>query len=759
LDDFEHKARLAIDAGVDAVLVQDLGAARVLAALCPDWPIHASTQMTLTSAECIEAVATLGVRRVVLPRELSIAEIAKIHRRTSVELEAFVHGALCVAYSGQCLTSESLGGRSANRGQCAQACRMPYRLICDGEERDLDDQKYLLSPQDLAAFDLVPRLIEAGVSGFKIEGRLKTAEYVANITRNYRTAIDAAAGRPAVFTPVQVEEMQLSFSRGFSHGWLEGCDHKRLVPGLSSANRGVLLGRVKGAGKGRVRIELASSIKRGDGIVFDGDRMADAEQGSRVYEVFVQGRSLEESVSSGVVDLTFGHGAIDIEKLRADQKVWKTDDPELSRRLRKTFAGPDPQRRVDLDIEVRAAVGSPLRITARAASGAACSLESVELLEEARKHPLSADLLREQLGRLGGTVYQLRQLEARIEGRPMAPLSVLGKLRHELVRRIDAAVAERPRRGLAPESPLPALRAAARAAVNSSPPLAGIRLHVLCRCLEQVPTLLDCGVTSLIVDFQDIRQYAAAVQLAHAGGAEIFIATPRIQKPAEMGIFRVLARHGADGILARNLAGLAFFREQQVRVAADFSLNAANELSVRWLREQGAQRVAAAYDMNRDQLLDMIAAVPPEWLEIVVHQHMPMFHMEHCVFCAVLSPGTNKTNCGRPCDRHKVLLRDHLGAEHPLAADVGCRNTLFNATPQSAAEIVSLLVKRGVQDFRIELLDSAEASDPRELIALYRDLLADRITGREVWSRLKAVNRVGVTRGTLEARRDPLAIL
>ena len=151
------------EAGVDAVLVQDLGLVRLIRAISPDLAIHASTQMTLTSAECIRAVEALGIERVVLARELSIDEIRKIHAATGVEMETFVHGALCVAYSGQCLTSESLGGRSANRGQCAQACRLPYDLVCDGEDVELGDVKYLLSPQDLAAYPLVPELIDAGV--------------------------------------------------------------------------------------------------------------------------------------------------------------------------------------------------------------------------------------------------------------------------------------------------------------------------------------------------------------------------------------------------------------------------------------------------------------------------------------------------------------------------------------------------------------------------------------------------------------------
>ena len=194
-------------------------------------------------------------------------------------------------------------------------------------------------------------------------------------------------------------------------------------------------------------------------------------------------------------------------------------------------------------------------------------------------------------------------------------------------------------------------------------------------------------------------------------------------------------------------------------MVADFSLNVTNELSAEYLRGLGAERVTVGYDLNRDQLLDLVDAVPAGWLEVVVHQHMPMFHMEHCVFCAVLSPGTNKTNCGRPCDTHDVTLRDRIGMEHPLRADVGCRNTLYNAVPQSAAEIVPDLVQHGVRHFRVELLAESAADEIAATIGLYRGLLAGRLRGQQVWSRLQAANRVGVTRGTLEERRNPLAIL
>src|SRR5690606_23210033 len=178
------------------------------------------------------------------------------------------------------------------------------------------------------------------------------------------------------------------------------------------------------------------------------------------------------------------------------------------------------------------------------------------------------------------------------------------------------------------------------------------------------------------------------------------------------------------------------------------SLNAANELTAAWVIDRGAVRLTASYDLNREQLLDLVSATPAAWWEVVVHQHMPMFHMEHCVFCAVLSPGTNKSNCGRPCDRHRVELRDRIGMEHPLHADVGCRNTLFNAVPQSAAEVVPTLLTRGLRDFRIELVDESE-EDVQQIVSLYRDLLARRVTGKQVWTQLQAANRVGVTRGTL----------
>lgn len=768
----ESLVRTLANANVDAVLVQDLGLLRLIRATCPELTLHASTQMTLTSAECIRVAEELGIARVVLPRELSIDDIVRLRKSTSVELECFVHGALCVAYSGQCLTSESLGGRSANRGQCAQACRLPYDLICDGEDVDLGPQKYLLSPQDLAAYELTPDLIAAGISCFKIEGRLKTAEYVANITRHYRQAIDIAMREePIRFSRDEVREMELSFSRGFSPGWLKGDDHKMLVPATSSAKKGVSLGRVSRVLHDTVEIRLESPVKRGDGIAFEGDRQANEEQGGRVYGVLIRGRQQEDEVASGIVELEFQHDSIDFSRLWPGQQVFKTDDPQLTARLRKTFSGADPLRKRPVTAKVRAVVGEPLEIEFLLNSHLDESAEqtprskvvSDEPLPVARKHAITEEFLAEQLSRLGNTPYILDRLDAVIEGGPMVPLSVLSKLRQQLVADLDRLTVETRPRWLHPTSALAELKSGipqdSAVPDSSRTPI----LHVLCRTLSQVQQACREDATSavgtiLYADFQDLREYREAVDVAHDSGRRIYLAPPRIQKPDEFGIFRALQKQSPDGILVRNLAGLRYCSEQRIPYVTDYSLNATNELTVDYLLNEGANRVTASYDLNRDQLLNLVDAVPASHLEVVIHQHMPMFHMEHCVFCAVLSPGTNKTNCGRPCDRHLVQLRDRVGSEHPLKADVGCRNTLYNAVPQSGAEVVSDLIERGVRDLRIEFLDESPAEVTR-VLHLYQDLVAGRIRGEDVWRKLNAANRVGVTRGTLEERRNPLAIL
>ncbi|MEI7458210.1 MAG: DUF3656 domain-containing protein [Pirellula sp.] len=754
----KHVAQLAA-AGVDAVLVQDLGAVRLIHEVCPQLSVHASTQMTMTSAETIHAIESLRIDRVVLARELSLSEIRKITAATKMPVETFVHGALCVAYSGQCLTSESLGGRSANRGQCAQACRLNYDLICDGVQRNLEDNRYLLSPQDLAGYELVPDLIDAGVCSLKIEGRLKTPEYVANIVGHYRKAIDAAMeGQRLKWTEQTKREMEMSFSRGFTPGWLEGCNHKRLVPGITSAKRGVLVGKVVSLKGERLVVDLESPLIKGDGVVLQGDRIAGSEIGGRIFQVFVNGKPTDNP-SSGRVELAFQNGLFKNAEVQSGQTLWQTDSPQLSKRLRATFASEHFTRKIPIEVVLRVAVGSPISATInwKDLSGEQQSFEiqSLHKPEMARKHPTSAEDLQQQFSRLGNSPYELRSLSAEILGEPMVPLSVLGELRKIMLEQLDQARMTVANRQI-DESGI-----SARMLPNLEPVSDGasVCLSVLVRTMEQLRQVLSDGQKAVYVDFHDIREYRQAVQEAREAGATIHIATLRIQKPGELGLFKAMARHNADGWLVRNLAALDYANQHGIPTIGDFSLNITNPLTAEWLMSRGLSRLTSSYDLNRDQLTELVAMLPKTWLEVVIHQHMPMFHMEHCVFCTVLSPGTNKSNCGRPCDRHEVKLKDRLGVEHVLHADIGCRNTLYNGHAQSGAEATPKLIRMGIKYFRIELLRDAPANETKRLLGLYRDLLAGKIDGPTVWKSLKAENRVGVTRGTLEQPRNPLAIL
>ncbi|MCA9064295.1 MAG: DUF3656 domain-containing protein, partial [Planctomycetaceae bacterium] len=495
----------------------------------------------------------------------------------------------------------------------------------------------------------------------------------------------------------------------------------------------------------RVTVDLSCPVRPGDGVVFEGDRLANAEQGGRVYQVFTHGRQVSEAHAGQIADLAFDRRSVDLQKLATGLQVWKTDDPQLNRRLRESWAGADPRRRVALQLRVKAHVGSVLEIEGKADNGAVCNVVSDQKLEVAKRHPADESLLSTQLGRLGGTVYRLTHLVADFCGAPMIPHSVLGQLRRQMVEQLAASVPV-PKRAISNDSVLAQLR-------SRMPPTEFSRqdpsLTVLCRNLDQLKATGNIGAQTIITDFADIREYREAVRWGNETGVEVAVATPRIQKPGEVGIFRAIARLQPSAVLVRNLSGIRFFRDAGIKSIGDFSLNVTNELTAEFLMGLGLRSVAASYDMNRDQLLNLAHVIPAQWLDVVIHQHMPMFHMEHCVFCAVLSPGTNKSNCGRPCDHHQVELRDRAGIEHPLTADVGCRNTLFNAIPQSGAELVPELLNCGIRSFRVELLRESP-EELRRIVELYRQLIDGHISGTSVWKSLNAMNRVGITRGTLE---------
>jgi len=756
LADAEDYLRTIIASGVDAAIVQDIGICRLIRKLSPDFPIHCSTQMTITSAAGVAFARELGAQLVVLARENSLTDIAAINSAQAaaevpLPLEVFVHGALCVAYSGQCLTSESLGGRSANRGECAQACRLPYDLISDGVQVPLGDKRYLLSPQDLSGLEVLPDLIRAGVASLKIEGRLKSPEYVASITRVYRQALDkvmadlTGVAAPKFEAKTARYELEMSFSRGLFTGWFRGIDNQKLAHARFGTKRGVFLGEVARVENESVVLRLTAPLKPGDGIVFDAGKPDEREQGGRVYQV--------ATARSGETALRFGHGDIDWRRVRSGQLVWKTNDPALDREVRTTFEGDKIRFQRPITLEVHGRAGAPLTLIANDGHGHVVQLDSNVPLAAAEKQPLTPERLREQLGRLGGTPFKLGELHSHLEGGVILPVSELNRLRRDAATALETLCAT-PHRWQLTDATL--RQSALLGSPSTAPAPAAPELIAVIRLLEQLDAAWFAGARTIYCEFENPKHYRDAVarfrELQRSeieNSSTIWVAPPRVFKPGEEWILKQVRSSDADGYLVRNHEHLAFFKADRRR--GDFSLNVANPLTAEYLlQHHGLERVTASYDLNITQLEALLQGAPGTWFDLTVHQHMPMFHMEHCVFCAFLSSGKDYRDCGRPCDTHRVALRDRVGAELPLKADAGCRNTVFNNRAQTGAEYVARLIELGARSFRVEFVNES-ADEVTRTLTRYGELLRGEITGAELWRELKLLNQLGVTRGQMES--------
>jgi putative protease len=740
----EEQVRACAGAAVDAVIVQDFGVAQVVRAVAPGLRVHASTQMTCTDAAGVLLAREGGADRVILARELSLDDIAAIRRATDVEIEVFVHGALCIAYSGQCLTSEAIGGRSANRGACAQACRLPYELVVDGVARELGDLAYLLSPEDLEASALVPELARLGVVSLKIEGRLKGPEYVAATTTLYRRAVDALAGAAGPTEEDRATALQM-FTRGSGPGFLAGVDHQRLVDGRTCDHRGLLAGASLGLrsirGRRCIALRTEEPIARGDGLLVE----VDPEVGGRVWAIFEGGVEIEQAGAGREVCVWLGPDRPVDDAERAGARVWKTSDPAREKRALSPLREP---HRVRLDVHVRGTLGEVPVFEATTARGGHAVVSGDVPLEKARTQATTADALREKLGRLGETPFVLGELTIDLPEGVMLPLSTLNRARRAMT---DALAAPAVGHATTDRTHVELL-AAARSPDRPAPP-AG--LFVLCRTLDQAHAALDAGADGVYLDFLELVGTGAAVRAlrARSSPAHVTLAAPRIRKPGEEKIDRYLAQLAPDAILVRSLGSLhdgALEGPEATPRIGDFSLNVTNRLSAVAVLGRGLAAFTPSFDLDANQLGALLDREMSPFAEVVVHHPMPLFHMEHCVIAALLSEGRDHKTCGRPCEAHAVSLRDRSGVAHPVEADVGCRNTVFHGAAQSAAALVPALAAGGVRRFRVELVREP-ASEVSRLVEAYRALVVGRKSPAETWRELKTppAGGYGVVRGSL----------
>jgi putative protease len=666
---------------------------------------------------------------------------------------------------------------------------MPYDLVVDGEVRDLGEVKYLLSPKDLAGYKAVPGLAEAGVVSLKVEGRYKGPAYVTSVVEGYRRWLDAVGRGPTPADEARMaadlDRMALAYSRGFSDGFLGGSDHQTLVEGRFPKHRGVFLGRVRRVDGDAVTVALGEEaqpstggraidgdapvrgaavdarppavagrrsggasvrhadpgaqpspveVRAGMGVVFDAGRPESQEQGGPVFAVS-QGR--------GEVVLRFGRPGPDLRRVEAGQRVWITGDPALAREAEKQRA---PEGRIPVALRVSGREGGPLVVEARL--GRRVVATSEERLAPARGAGLDEALIREKIGAFGGTPFRLESLDAGgLAPGLHLPVSALKAVRRALVAALEDALNSR-ERVVAANPVLPGLLAHSIAA-DPGPP----QLVPLCRTDEQLEAAIAAGLPEVELDWMELVGLRRAVERARAAGLRVVIATVRVQKPGEEGYDRRIAQLEPDGVLVRHWGALIHFLEhpdeRRPVLHGDFSLNVTNSLTANHLLARGLSTVTAAHDLDREQVLALLAATPAGRVAVTAHHHIPTFHTEHCVYAHLLSKGRDFRTCGRPCERHAVGLRDHTGHVHPVVVDVGCRNTVFNAAAQSAAGLVPRLVEAGVRRLRVELVRESRA-EAEAVLAAYADLLAGRVDAAGLRRRVGVHEQFGLTAGTMQ---------
>lgn len=734
MESIQDYIRSILSLGPDALIVQDLGLAKLVREIAPWQTLHASTQMTITNELAISEVADLDFTRFVLGRECSLPEIKIIREHTDKELEVFVHGALCVAYSGQCFTSEAIGGRSANRGQCAQSCRLEYELIVDGVKTKTHKGPYAVSPQDLMGLAEVPALQQIGVESFKVEGRLKGPDYVASVGRNYKSVMQTGSVNDL---EKRRSELARTFSRGFYSGWLHGVEHQNLVDGSYSNHRGEKIGTITKIDKRSVEISTTHEIKNGAGLLFAGKK----EFGSFVYAV--------KQIHGGLsVELAKD---FDLTRLEVGSIVFINKDPALEKELAKSVSDKELLKRIPLIIKATFILGKVATVTATDPEGRSVRVESQTILESAQKNGANKEEIVKGLLSLGGSPFSADKVDIKLDPNLFVPNQMLKLLRRSFC---DEMITARTKVETGP------FKAADFKKDFTAKTEA--KTNVLLRDQNQLMQFINAananplfdlnmlGVVTL--DFEFGKNYQEGLSILKSNGMSSSIATTRILKPKELHHLKLIERLAPDEVLVRNLGAISFFKETGRAMRGDFSLNVTNSLSANYFMQKNLRSITMGLDLNQWQVDDLLKNAPADWFEIIVHQHMPEFHMEHCVFAAYLSKGSSFKDCGKPCEKHRVSLKDPYGNIHHLAADQECRNTMFKAQAQAATSQVRSWSEQGVANFRIEGLWEDGAKILEKTI-VFQKLLKQQIEAKSALSELGLMESFGVSAGVL-AQKD-----
>jgi len=694
-----------IDRGIDAAIVQDLGAVRLIQQLYPALEIHGSTQMTVHDATGARVLQEMGVDRVVLARENTLADIRAIRAAVpELGLESFVHGALCIAYSGQCFMSGMISERSANRGSCAQSCRKDYVLtdVLTGIELD---RGFLISAKDLGAWEHLAEIAEAGIGCRKIEGRKKKPEYVATVTHGYREFLDRLSEkRWKAPQPAEVQPLVQIFSRGFTGGMYGGRAGRDYITRNQPDNRGAELGHVTGREGRELIISVSSPVGPGDGLGFE--HPAGASHGSTGFTVthvrtieqkpksVIQAMPAAEEVPKGWVVVRSSHAEL-LETARASYAV-------LAREGRLA--------RIPVAVVVTGAEGAPLRVRFTAA-GEAVRVRSSIVLSAAEKRSLDDARLREQLGRLGETPFELATLDSSALAPGLfLPMSALNDLRQQAVAelmtrrdwatrvvdagrvaRVEAAVSHQPSagRGGAPAPPKPASNLTAEV-----------------WRLEDARLAAEAGANEISLDLflrhptPPVTRVRALIEALNARGVMLRLRTPTIVRPEERKVVDKWLALGTP-IVTGHLGLVAELSAAGRDVVADYAVNCFNQHTAAEIFRLGAKRIVMSVELTVEEMAQVAAPWAGQGFEIFVHGRPEGVTIEHCLLSAAFDrkPKTCRDLC---VQKHPhTVLTDPAGYVFPVATDSACRNRLLHSRPVDASEYLPALWRSGFRNYRL----------------------------------------------------------
>jgi putative protease len=697
---------------IDAIIVQDLGVASIIKNCLPQMELHASTQMAVHNSQGVKYLEKMGFTRVVLAREVSFENINLIKHNSSLELETFVHGALCVAYSGQCLMSSMIGGRSGNRGRCAQPCRLKYSLV-DSKGKLIiylnNLGEHLLSPKDLKMIQHIPELVNAGIVSFKIEGRMKRPEYVATVVRNYRQAIDSYYENSTRFNVSKKMEKELEqiFNRGFTTGYYFINQGKNLMSYKRPNNRGLLLGRIINIEKGFITVRLVEPLSVGDGYevwVSKGGRIA-----GEVKEIIYKGKKIKNAVPDQEVAIKVSG------KPQIGDRVFKTHDIKIIDRARESYMSPKIMRKINLYLNVVIEEGEKIRISARDGDGYLLSITGDYIVEKAQKHPLNNDILWKQFSRLGNTPFRLVDLQVSLNDELMVPISELNKLRHQVV---DGLLNIRKQEL---EKDIPDrqvyLKSFNEFSSEIPPKQTGIKkplLSILVGNYNAVKEAINSGADQVYMNLEGLKNKPGftletlkeSIDLCHKRNVKAILRLPRIISEIRLENLREFLNNikkiNLDGILAGNLGTLHLVNELKFKnIYADYTLNIFNDFTIQKLLDSSIVQATLSPELTIEQISEFsyLGNIP---LEVIVHGNFPLMISEYCAVGSILGDKNQDRLCNGACRGKDYGLKDRMNFVFPIEMDENCRMLIYNAKPLNLFRDLNKILNTGINVIRIE---------------------------------------------------------